>query len=117
MSIIDHFGFSVSPSKFDEVIKFYETALAPLGISKQKEIPGKAIGFGASPESAPFWVASKEDSNDAGLHIAFKAADHAQVDKFHEEALKAGGADNGKPGPRPQYHANYYAAFIFDPVG
>ena len=116
MSIIDHFGFSVSPSQFDAIIKFYEVALAPLGISKQKEIPGKAIGFGASPESAPFWIASKEDSNAGGLHIAFKAADHAQVDKFHYEALKAGGKDNGTPGPRP-YHANYYAAFIFDPVG
>ena len=29
-------------------------------------------------------------------------------------ALAAGGKDNGAPGLRPHYHANYYAAFVFD---
>ena len=26
----------------------------------------------------------------------------------------AGGADNGKPGPRPNYTENYYACFVRD---
>ncbi|MGA8435494.1 MAG: VOC family protein, partial [Methyloceanibacter sp.] len=25
--------------------------------------------------------------------------------------------DNGVPGLRPEYHANYYGAFVFDPDG
>ena len=32
-------------------------------------------------------------------------------------AIAAGGKDNGPPGLRPQYHANYYAAFVLDPDG
>ncbi|HIM04988.1 MAG TPA: VOC family protein, partial [Gammaproteobacteria bacterium] len=30
-------------------------------------------------------------------------------------ALAAGGKDNGKPGLRPEYHENYYGAFVLDP--
>lgn len=42
--------------------------------------------------------------------------DAEQVRRFHAEALKAGGIDNGKPGPRPHYHPGYYAAFVLDPA-
>ena len=38
------------------------------------------------------------------------------MDAFYETAIKAGGKDNGAPGPRPQYHPGYYAAFVKDPV-
>ena len=39
------------------------------------------------------------------------------MDRFHEAAVKAGGKDNGKPGPRKEYHENYYGAFVLDPDG
>ena len=32
-------------------------------------------------------------------------------------AIAAGGRDNGAPGLRPEYHPNYYGAFVFDPDG
>ena len=41
----------------------------------------------------------------------------ALVDAFYDAALAAGGKDNGKPGLRPQYSANYYGAFVIDPDG
>ena len=41
----------------------------------------------------------------------------AQVDAFHKAAIAAGGKDNGPPGPRPEYHAGYYSAFVLDPDG
>ena len=50
------------------------------------------------------------------VHLAFQAADRAQVDRFHAAALAAGGRDNGAPGERP-YHPGYYGAFVFDPDG
>ena len=31
--------------------------------------------------------------------------------------LAAGGRDHGAPGLRPEYHANYYGAFVLDPDG
>ena len=41
----------------------------------------------------------------------------ADVDAFYKAAIKSGGRDNGKPGPRPNYGDNYYAAFVIDPDG
>ena len=35
----------------------------------------------------------------------------------YKAALAAGGRDNGAPGLRPHYHANYYAAFVIGPDG
>ena len=37
-----------------------------------------------------------------------------QVDQFWEEAIAAGGQDNGGPGPRKHYHDHYYGAFVTD---
>jgi len=51
------------------------------------------------------------------LHIALVARDRASVDAFYREALAAGGTDNGAPGIRARYQANYYAAFVLDPDG
>jgi predicted lactoylglutathione lyase len=53
----------------------------------------------------------------AHLHLAFTAENRQQVEAFYRAALKAGGKDNGAPGLRPQYHANYYAAFVIGPDG
>jgi catechol 2,3-dioxygenase-like lactoylglutathione lyase family enzyme len=50
------------------------------------------------------------------LHIAFPG-DRGAVHAFHAAATAAGYRDNGAPGERPQYHAGYYAAFVFDPDG
>jgi predicted lactoylglutathione lyase len=41
----------------------------------------------------------------------------AAVDAFYRAAIAAGGKDNGPPGLRPHYHANYYGAFVLDPDG
>ena len=53
----------------------------------------------------------------APLHIAFVAQSREEVDAFYQAALAAGGKDNGAPGLRPHYHANYYAAFVIAPDG
>ena len=39
------------------------------------------------------------------------------MSQFYEAGLKKGGKDNGKPGPRPDYGSDYYAAYLFDPDG
>ena len=51
------------------------------------------------------------------MHVAFTVQDRATVDAFYKAALSAGGRDNGGPGLRPHYHANYYGAFVRDPDG
>jgi catechol 2,3-dioxygenase-like lactoylglutathione lyase family enzyme len=57
------------------------------------------------------------ETSQTGAHIAFSTKDRAIVDRFYEEAIAAGGRDNGPPGIRPNYHRNYYGAFVLDPDG
>ena len=51
------------------------------------------------------------------VHVAFAALSRAAVDAFYRAGVAAGGKDNGPPGLRPHYHANYYGAFVLDPDG
>jgi len=103
--------------------KFYEAALGPLGMGVTMEVGpdktdrgGTAIGFGAKGDSGLFWIGDHEKVGE-GVHVAFEADSREQVQAFYDAALKAGGKDNGAPGPRPHYGPNYYAAFVLDPDG
>jgi catechol 2,3-dioxygenase-like lactoylglutathione lyase family enzyme len=51
------------------------------------------------------------------VHIAFIAPTQAHVDRFAQAGIDAGLADDGPAGPRPEYAADYYAAFLKDPAG
>ena len=118
--MLDHVGFAVADAERSR--RFYQQALAPLGITlimsvtpDQTEAGGTAHGFGS--EGKPyFWIGDNERVGE-GTHIAFTAESRAKVDEFYQAALAAGGRDNGTPGLRPQYHPNYYGAFVFDPDG
>ena len=115
MSIFDHMGYSVGD--FDKSIAFYDAAFAPLGIKRVSEFEypgGKVVGYGA--ERPEFWLNSGEALRDH-VHIAFSANTRADVDAFFAAAMSAGGRDNGGPGIREEYHADYYAAFVLDPDG
>lgn len=112
--MIDHTGLSVS--NLAKARAFYEAALQPLGYGVIMEF-GEAIGMGELAIRKPdFWVAGGLVMNPP-LHIAFRAASRDVVDRFYAAAMAAGGRDNGPPGPRPHYHANYYGAFVLDPDG
>ncbi len=109
--MIDHVGFVVSD--YERSKRFYADALAPLGYSLLMEFED-AWGFGAGGKP-DLWLSRGKAV--IPLHIAILARDRAAVDAFHAAALRAGGRDNGAPGLRPQYHPNYYGAFILDPDG
>jgi len=118
--MIDHIGFAVS--EFERARSFYAKALAPLGYTLIMEVgadqteagaPAAGFGTGGKPD---FWIGG-EGKLEKPLHVAIVAKDRASVDAFHREALAASGKDNGAPGLRPQYHPNYYGAFVLDPDG
>jgi catechol 2,3-dioxygenase-like lactoylglutathione lyase family enzyme len=95
--------------------KFYDRALLPLGITRLYGEGERFAGYGIRSK-AFFWIGMRETSQ-TGAHIAFSTNHRAIVDRFYEEAVAAGGRDNGPPGIRPNYHANYYGAFVLDPDG
>ena len=121
--MIDHLSLPVSD--FARSRAFYDACLAPLGHKVALEMadhPGYvACGYGPGKEPT-FWIGAGIPAGPSpqpidGQHIAFAAADRKAVDAFHAAALAAGGACNGPPGLRPDYHADYYAAFVIDPDG
>ena len=118
--MIDHIGFPVSD--YARAKAFYIKALAPLGYVLVMEVdahqnpsgaPAAGFGIGGKPD---FWIGG-EGGLQKPLHVAIVSQDRAGVDAFHKAALAAGGKDNGAPGLRPHYHANYYGAFVLDPDG
>ena len=110
--ILDHIGFNVKDFKKSRA--FYSAALAPLGIQILKEDEGWAM-IGRTNEGA-LWFGSF-GTPASPIHLAFSAESREQVSAFHAAALASGGRDNGGPGLRPQYHPNYFGAFVFDPDG
>jgi catechol 2,3-dioxygenase-like lactoylglutathione lyase family enzyme len=115
--MLDHIDFAVQDLARSRA--FYVAALAPLGIQPLVETDRKdgrkGTGFGAGGV-AQFYIGGGRPVS-GRLHVAFTAPSRAAVNAFHEAALAAGGRDNGKPGLRPHYDANYYAAFVLDPDG
>jgi catechol 2,3-dioxygenase-like lactoylglutathione lyase family enzyme len=112
--MFDHVKFGVSD--FAASKAFYVKALAPLGVVIVGEgEPEYGVELCAEGPLSLILFQSKEKP--AHLHLAFAAKNRAQVDAFHKAALEAGATDNGPPGLRPKYHANYYAAFVIGPDG
>ena len=108
--MIEHVSLRCSDSKASR--KFYERALKPLGYVCDMKY-GDSFGFKDEAGRHDFWVTAGEAGTPT--HLAFHAGSRAAIDRFHAAALKAGGKDNGAPGPRAGYAA--YAAFAFDPDG
>jgi catechol 2,3-dioxygenase-like lactoylglutathione lyase family enzyme len=111
--MIDH--VSVGVRDLERSARFYESTLAPLGLSRLVTRPA-AVGFGKNyPE---FWINLRADMapvpRDSGVHICIRAKSTSEVDAFHAAALKAGGGSDGAPGLRPHDRVRYYAAFIID---
>ena len=90
---------------------FYSGALEPLGYRVVYEEPGR-LAYLADANGLDFGIGQR--GTVGGAHVAFDCSDRATVDSFHAAAIAAGGTDNGAPGLRPQYDANYYAAFVLD---
>ena len=97
---------------------FYDAALKPLGYTCLSESPG-SLGYGR--DTVALWIGAAERpvpaDEKSGLHFCFDAPTRKSVDAFHAAALRSGGRDNGKPGPRSDYGPDYYAAFVVDPDG
>jgi catechol 2,3-dioxygenase-like lactoylglutathione lyase family enzyme len=110
--MFDHVGIGVTDLAASKA--FFLEALAPLGVGVVMEFP-QAVGLGP-PNKPAFWL-SPASSKPAALHLAFAAENREQVAEFYRRAIAAGAQDNGPPGLRPHYHANYYAAFVIGPDG
>ena len=114
--MLDH--VSIGVRDIARAKRFYDAALAPLGYTCLSEAEG-SLGYGR--KVVTLWISAAERPVPAdaksGLHFCYAAPTRESVDAFYAAAMQAGGQDNGKPGLRADYGANYYAAFVVDPEG
>jgi catechol 2,3-dioxygenase-like lactoylglutathione lyase family enzyme len=114
--MIDHTGVGVSD--FEKSKRFYMRALRPIGYELIAEFSAEVTGSTAvagfgEPPKPDFWI-NEGTPNKPPVHVAFRVPTRMLVDDFYKAAIAAGGTDNGAPGLRPHYHANYYGAFVLD---
>ena len=119
---IDHVSVGVTNVRRSKA--FYDAALTPLGMAPvyPVEINGQLVGVGYGQAGKPsFWIQLPINGQAAsmgnGVHIAFRADTREAVDAFYLAALDQGGAEDGRPGLRTEYHPDYYGAFVRDPDG
>jgi catechol 2,3-dioxygenase-like lactoylglutathione lyase family enzyme len=112
--MFDHVKFGVSDYAASKA--FFLKALEPLGVAIVSE-GTPTYGVELSSQGDASLCLYQTEEKPAHLHLAFTAENRQQVEAFYRAALEAGGIDNGAPGLRPHYHANYYAAFVIGPDG
>jgi catechol 2,3-dioxygenase-like lactoylglutathione lyase family enzyme len=111
--MIDHVGFEVAD--LDRSARFYDALTFPLGIRRVLATE-HAVAYGL--EGPVLWIVVRGRSPAPGYgHLALEANGRVAVDAAYEAGLAHGGADDGPPGPRPQYGEGTYAAYLRDPDG
>jgi len=110
--MIDH--LSIQCADVAASATFYDAVLAPLDGVRVLDF-GDAIGYG-TPSNADFWIG--EQTTGEGFresHLAFAAASRDAVDAFFAAAIAQNADVLREPRLWPEYHANYYGAFVRDP--
>ena len=95
---------------------FYDAVLATIGGQRILDF-GEVIGYGVPPQP-DFWLGPRTTGEGfRESHLAFAAADRAAVRAFFEAGKAAGAEILHDPRVWPEYHPNYYGAFLRDPDG
>ena len=113
----------VSVTDFERALRFYSAVMDTLGVEMRfcdREKPW--AGWHSADRTRPLFVICKPydgQPHDAGngQMVAFAVATRSAVRAAYEAALAHGGACEGPPGLRPQYHGDYYGAYFRDPDG
>jgi catechol 2,3-dioxygenase-like lactoylglutathione lyase family enzyme len=114
--MLDH--LSLGTVNLERAIKFYDAILAPLGIVRVwTRADGVGYGYPGDEDKLAIKLRQGAVVPGPGFHVAPTARTQLEVDTFFRAALDHGGTDDGKPGLRPHYGDNYYAAFVADPDG
>jgi len=97
---------------------FYDAVLAALGYTRimQREV---VIGYGRDGKPS-FWLgplATGQPALNREIHIAFVAQDRGTVRAFFDAAVAHGAEVLHAPRVWPEYHPNYFGAFVRDPDG
>jgi catechol 2,3-dioxygenase-like lactoylglutathione lyase family enzyme len=112
--VLDH--VSIQCDDLDASAAFYDAVLAPLGVARAMEF-GPVVGYGADG-NPDFWIGPHTTGGGfRESHLAFAAVDRAAVRAFFDAAVAVGAQVLNGPRLWPEYHPDYYGAFVRDPDG
>jgi catechol 2,3-dioxygenase-like lactoylglutathione lyase family enzyme len=95
---------------------FYDIVLGPLGGARVMDF-GTVIGFGTDGKP-DLWLGPQQTGTGfREAHLAFAAPSREAVREFFAAAVRTGAEILHEPRIWPEYHADYYAAFVRDPDG
>ena len=112
--MLDH--LSIQCDDAAAAARFYDPTLAALGAGRVMEFNG-AIGFGTDGKPWFFVEPKTDQMPNRPSHIAFSAPNRAAVRAFFDAAVATGAEVLHEPRLWPEYHPNYYGAFVRDPDG
>jgi len=117
--MLDHVSIGVTDLECSR--RFYDAVLRPLGIVRIVDFEQRGSDYGAMAGSlgVEFTITTEtsETMTSPGMHVCFRAPNRTAVQAFHAAAVASGGRSDGQPGLRPEYHPDYFAAFVLDPDG
>ena len=105
---------SLEVSDLTRAGRFYDAVVGALGWRRHVEEVDR-IGWGIVRPL--FFASTRRGAAPGGGHVCFAASGIPAVKGAWEGGLAAGGTDDGAPGQRPEYGANYYSAYLLDPDG
>jgi catechol 2,3-dioxygenase-like lactoylglutathione lyase family enzyme len=113
---------AVGALDLDEAKTFYNAVLAPLGITLFGDDRETGwLSYRKDGQRPAIEMCRPRDGNPAsvgnGVNIGLLAPSRAAVRAAHAAGLANGGTDEGAPGLRAHYHANWYGAYLRDPTG
>ena len=112
---------TIGANDLDRMAAFYDAFLAPLGVSRLARAEAGLLGYARNGELPHLFVGKPFDGKPAsagnGVMVAIAAPSRAAVVAAYQAGLAAGGHDDGAPGLRPQYAADYFGAYLRDPEG
>jgi len=103
-------------------VAFYDAVLGHIGYVRTANEGGWAnYAIKGSDKASLFVVSATNNGEPAkagnGTMIALNARGRGEVEAVHKAGLKAGGTDEGAPGPRPADSKDFFACYLRDPTG
>jgi catechol 2,3-dioxygenase-like lactoylglutathione lyase family enzyme len=113
--MIDHVGVQVADVQAS--LEFYLRCFGPIGMHEAARFPAGddiVVGLAARDGIPKFWLSPAFGTEARELHVAFRAADRAEVEAVHTAALDAGAEVLHAPREFPEYHPGYFGVFLRD---
>lgn len=122
MRVLDH--VTISTADFAVGLAFYDAILGALGLIRLAELVDEeedepqleAVAWGRTDDEPVLWLVST-GGRTSGAHLRLRASSKAEVEAFHDAALRAGGADYAPPRRWAVYRRGEFNTIVRDPDG